>query len=88
MWGLLAVAVVLVLTGGALLLLTPEAPASFTCAGELGGTACTFSGMVLVTPARIAGSVCGLVGLLLVAGALGWVLGRRTAADRSTAPSA
>ena len=88
MWGLLIAAVVLVLIGGALLLLTPQSPASFTCAGGIGGTACTFSGMIFVTPARIAGALCGLAGLLLVAGALGWVLGRRARTERPGATPA
>ncbi|UAJ80638.1 hypothetical protein IT072_06375 [Leifsonia sp. ZF2019] len=56
-WGLVIAAVVLVLLGGALLFLTPEGAASFTCTGGIGGTACTFSGMVFITPARIAGAL-------------------------------
>jgi hypothetical protein len=36
-----------------------------------------FAGMIPLSPERVIGAVCAILGLLLVVGVLGWVLGRR-----------
>ena len=76
---LLGAAIVLVLVGTGVFLL---APASFGYTGwyaysPLSSTSFSFDGMYPLTPGR-AGAAVVVVGLLIAAGVVGWLLGRRS----------
>lgn len=75
---LLIAAAVLVAIGAAVLLFMP---ASFGWVGYSTGASSSsfeFTGMYPLTPERAIGAACCVAGLLLGAGVLGWVLGRRS----------
>lgn len=81
MWGLLGAAVILVSVGAGLLLFTPVSFGWFAYA-PLSGESFSFSGMYPLTPERGAGAGLTVLGMLIVAGVLGWVLGRRSGLRR------
>ncbi len=79
MWVVLGAAAILVLVGAGVLLFAPVTFGTFgwTAYAPLSGETFSFSGMYPLTPRRATGALCVIAGLLLVAGVLGWVLGRR-----------
>lgn len=77
---LLGAAIVLVVVGTGVFLL---APASFGYTGwyaysPLSSTSFSFDGMYPLTPGRAAGAGVVVVGLVIAAGVVGWLLGRRS----------
>ena len=81
MWTVLGAALVLVMIGAAVLLFVPVSFGWVGYATVANSASFEFSGMYPLTPERAAGALCAIVGLLLGAVVLGWVLGRRSAAQ-------
>ncbi|MFF1572628.1 hypothetical protein ACFVWR_07775 [Leifsonia sp. NPDC058292] len=79
----LGAAAVLVVTGVAVVLFAPFSTGWFSYTAGGGSVSFDFHGMYPLTPERAVGFACAIAGLLLVAGALGWVLGRRSAPTAS-----
>jgi heme/copper-type cytochrome/quinol oxidase subunit 1 len=79
-WGLLGAAVILVLWGAGLLLLTPVSFGWFAYAPL---SRESFSSEIyLLTPERSAGAGLVILGMLIAVGVVGWVLGRRAGQRR------
>jgi hypothetical protein len=79
MWVLLAAAVVLVVIGAAVVLFVPVTFGWVGYGSFASSESFDFSGMYPLTPERAAGAACAVVGLVLCAVVLGWVLGSRSA---------
>lgn len=77
MWLLVGFAVVLVVIGASVLLLSP-ATFGWTLDAPLSGESFSFSGMYPLTPERATGGALAILGLLLIAAIAGWALGRRS----------
>lgn len=77
LWVLLVAAVVLILVGTAILLFSPV-EFGWTAYTPLSGESFSFTGMYPLTAARAAGVGTAVAGLLVVAGVVGWTLGRRS----------
>ncbi|GAA2054996.1 hypothetical protein [Leifsonia soli] len=74
---LLVAAVVLILVGAAIALLSPV-DFGWTAYAPLSGESFSFTGMYPLTAARAAGMGTAVAGLLVIAGVTGWTLGRRS----------
>ena len=81
-WGLLGVAVILLVMGAAVLLFSPV-EFGWTAYAPLSDESFSFSGMYPLTPERAAGGALAILGLLLIAGTGGWMLGRASRPARS-----
>ena len=77
LWVLLVAAVVLILIGAAILLFSPV-EFGWTAYAPLSGESFSFTGMYPLTAARAAGIGTAVAGLLVIAGVVGWTLGRRS----------